>query len=149
MSTTPLKTANIRHFLGIDFGQSKIGLAVADSETRIAFAHSTLENDRDFLQKLAEIIENKNVLKIIIGTQAIRGLTSNMLEVRPRIKSDSEKLGNFLKEKLKVEVEYQEEMFTTKQAQKNLIEKGVKGVKKYDDQEAARIILQGWLDKNG
>jgi RNase H-fold protein (predicted Holliday junction resolvase) len=46
-----------------------------------------------------------------------------------------------------MKIEYQEEMFTTKQAQRNLIEKGVKGIKKFDDQEAARIILQGWLDK--
>ena len=143
MSTTPSKTANIRHFLGIDFGQSKIGLAVADSETRIAFAHSTLENNRDFLQKLAEIVEKENISKVIIGKLNLE------TEFPSALGNSVSKLGNFLKEKLKIEVEYQEEMFTTKQAQKNLIEKGVKGVKKYDDQEAARIILQGWLDKNG
>jgi RNase H-fold protein (predicted Holliday junction resolvase) len=38
-------------------------------------------------------------------------------------------------------------MFTTREAQRNLIEKGVKGIKKYDDQEAARIILQNWLER--
>jgi len=37
-------------------------------------------------------------------------------------------------------------MFTTKIAETNLAEKGIKKIKKYDDQEAARIILQEWLN---
>lgn len=136
------------HILGIDYGRSKVGLAIADSETRIASGYAVLDNDKNFLPKLAEIIEKEGIDKIIIGAQEIRGLTSSALEVRPRIKSDAEKLGNLLKEKLKVEVKYQDEMFTTKQAHQNLIEKGMKGIKRFDDQEAARLILQGWLDKN-
>jgi len=44
-------------------------------------------------------------------------------------------------------VEYQNEMFTTKMAQANLIERGEKGVSQHDDEEAARIILQEWLDR--
>ena len=35
----------------------------------------------------------------------------------------------------------------TKMAQQNLIERGMKNVSKYDDEEAARIILQEWLDR--
>ncbi len=33
-------------------------------------------------------------------------------------------------------------------AERNLKEKGMKKIKKYDDREAARIILEGWLEKN-
>lgn len=139
MSITSSKNARISHYLGVDFGQSKIGLAVADSETKIATAYTTLENDRDFLQKLAQIVERENISKAVIG---IASFVNKDSVVYP-----GERLGNFLKEKLNIEVEYQEEMFTTRQAQRNLIERGVKGVKKYDDQEAARIILQSWLDK--
>jgi len=128
----------IKKFLGIDYGKSKIGLAMTDSETRMAFAYGTLDNDKNLLQKLAEIIEKENISKVIIGI---------CVEVKPLRLSNSERLGEFLKEKLKVEVEYQDEMFTTQQAQRNLIEKGVKGIKKYDDQEAAKIILQSWLDR--
>ncbi len=58
-----------------------------------------------------------------------------------------EEIGKKMEKELGVPVLYHEEMFTTKMAQDNLKEKGVKGVKKYDDQEAARIILQSWLDK--
>jgi len=38
-------------------------------------------------------------------------------------------------------------MFSTKMAQANLLEKGMKNVGKFDDQESAKIILQSWLDK--
>jgi putative Holliday junction resolvase len=136
MSIYKPKKANVSHFLGIDYGESKVGLATADSETRMAFQYATLDNDNNFLQKLSEIIQKENISKVIIGISA-------SVEVKPL----RFRLENFLKEKLKMKIEYQEEMFTTKQAQRNLIEKGVKGIKKFDDQEAARIILQGWLDK--
>jgi putative Holliday junction resolvase len=136
MSIYKPKKANASHFLGIDYGESKVGLATADSETQMAFQYATLDNDNNFLQKLSEIIQKENISKVIIGISA-------SVEVKPL----RFRLENFLKEKLKMKIEYQEEMFTTKQAQRNLIEKGVKGIKKFDDQEAARIILQGWLDK--
>lgn len=121
-------------FLGIDYGASKVGLAIGDSETRMAFGYGTLNNDKNFLQKLAEIIERENISKVVIGaTNLETGFPSG-------------RLGNRISKLTGVEVEYQDEMFTTQQAQRNLIEKGVKGIKKYDDQEAARLILQGWLD---
>lgn len=123
----------------MDFGTAKVGLALADTETKIAYAHKTLKNDKDLLQKILEIIVRENVLKIIIGIP----LYIN----RKEIICAGERLGKIISKVAGVEVEYQNEMFTTKMAQANLIEKGAKGVKKYDDQEAARIILQSWLDK--
>lgn len=132
------KEPKTSQYLGIDFGRSKVGLAMADSETKIAFAHTTIDNDKDFLQKLTEIIQENNINKIIIGIPAYINKKS--------IEYEGEKLGKMIKEIVDIEIEYQNEMFTTKMAQENLIAKGVKGIKKYDDQEAARIILQSWLD---
>ena len=131
--------AKISKILGIDYGRTKVGLAFANSETKIAFVHGTLKNDKDFLQKLLEIIEGENIGKIIIGVPSYVN--------RKEVVYESEKLGDTIKKILPtVEIEYQNEMFTTKMAQKNLIERGIKSVKKHDDEEAARIILQSWLD---
>lgn len=130
-----------KKFLGIDYGKSKVGLAVGDDETRMAFQYGVLDNDKNFLQKLAEIIEKENISKIIIG------ITNLETEFPSGKKDGPRSLGNSVSKLTKVEVEYQDEMFTTQQAQRNLIEKGVKGIKNFDDQEAARLILQGWLDK--
>ena len=44
-------------------------------------------------------------------------------------------------------MEYQNEMFTTKIAHERLIEKGVRNIKAHDDEEAARVILEEWLDR--
>jgi putative holliday junction resolvase len=139
MSMASSKEAKISHFLGIDFGQSKIGLAIADSETKIAFVFETISNDKEMLKKLAQIVEREGISKVVIGIASYVNKES--------VACPGERLGNLLKEKLKVEVEYQEEMFTTKQACQNLKEKGAKNIKRFDDQEAARIILQNWLDK--
>jgi putative Holliday junction resolvase len=139
------------YFLGIDYGTSKVGLAIADSETWMAFSYGTLDNDKNFLQKLAEIIERENVSKVVIGVTNLETKfpSYSSVEIKSlRLKADGPRsLGNLVSKLTGVEVEYQDEMFTTKQAYRNLIEKGVKGIKKYDDQEAARIILQSWLDK--
>lgn len=140
MSIDPSKNAEISHILGIDYGKSDVGLALADEETKIAFIYKTIKNDKNFLQNLAEIIERENVKVVIIGIPSYIN--------RENIKYDAEKLGELIEENLKIEVEYENEMFTTKMAQAKLIEKGVKGIKRYDDQEAARIILQEWLDRN-
>jgi putative holliday junction resolvase len=147
MSMTSSKNVNISHFLGIDFGKAKIGLAVADSETRIAFSYGVLKNDKDLMKNLENIIEKEGIGKIIVGGQ---------MEVRPpeggrtsKLIGGIEKFAESILNKFNIPVEYQNEMFSTKQAERNLIEKGAKKIKRFDDQEAARIILQSWLDKKG
>jgi putative Holliday junction resolvase len=140
-SIHPSNNLTISHILAIDYGKAKVGLAMADNETRIAFAYATLDNDKNFLQNLVDIIKKQNVNKIIIGIPSYIN--------KKTIKYEGEKLGDLIKKIFpNMKIEYQDEMFTTKIAQENLIAKGVKGVKKYDDQEAARIILQSWLDKS-
>lgn len=131
--------AKVSHFLGVDFGKSKIGLALADDETKMAFAFATLPNDGNFLAELKEIIAEKNVKKIIIG------MTRH--EKDEKSADDKIKFAELLKEQLQQEVVFQDEAFTTKMAQDNIKQRGGKNVAKLDDKEAARIILQSWLDK--
>lgn len=133
------KAAKVKHYLGIDWGKSRVGLALADEETRIAFAYTTLENDKNLLQKLAEIITRENIETAVIGIPFYVN--------RKEVEYEGEKLGVIIKDALGIEIYYQNEMFTTKMAQQGLIERGVKKIKRYDDQESARIILQEWLDK--
>ena len=145
MSITSSKNANINHFLGVDFGKAKIGLAVADSETRIAFSFGVLKNDKELMKNLANIIEKKGIGKVIIG---IAGVETRQCLVSTGRNSKTRLIASLL-EKLKIPIEYQNELFSTQQAQRNLKEKGAKKIKRFDDQEAARIILQSWLDKKG
>jgi len=137
-------------FLGIDFGQAKIGLALADTETKIAFGYDTIKKDKNFLTQLEAIIQKESVETVVIGRA---GYVYDQNVETPRRGVSTMPVGKAILQlaenlkKLGMAVEYQEEMFTTKMAQANLREKGEKKVGKKDDKEAARIILQSWLDK--
>lgn len=161
MSIYSSKKPETSRVMAIDYGKAKVGLAMADMETKIAFAYNTLENNEKFLDNLIEIIKKEGIDKIIIGIPEY-----NLSNCHPELDSgpknrkigcrnkfgmtkciEYEKLGQKLKEKINVEIEYQDEMFTTKMAEDKLKEKGIKNIKRFDDQEAAKIILQDWLDK--
>jgi putative Holliday junction resolvase len=132
--------AKVSRILGVDYGTAKIGLAIADAETRIAFAYNTLHNDKNFLQKLAGIIEKENVGEIVIGAPAYQNKSASA--------RSGERLGEAIGKMFpEIRIEFQNEIFTSRMAQNNLIERGDKNVEKHDDAEAARIILQSWLDR--
>jgi len=128
----------IVNYLGVDYGRAKVGLAIANSETKIAFAFLTLKNDKNFLEKLVAIIDAGKISTIVIGIPSYAK--------REKIEYDGEKLAKLIKKMIDVEIVFQDEMFTTKMAGDNLREKGMKKVESKDDAEAAKIILQSWLD---
>ena len=162
MSINQSKRPNISHILGIDFGKAKIGLAIADSETRIAFAYGMVKNDKDIFRKLSEIVRKEGIGKIIVGDinrkssppakEGIRGVVCSGENHKPLCPSGTSpwqgrKFGNILAKKLKIPIDFQNEIYSTQMAERALKEKGAKKIKRFDDREAARIILQSWLDK--
>lgn len=131
---------NIRKFLGIDFGKSKIGLSMADSETKIAFSYKVIKNNGSFVENLKKILKTEDINEIVLGITASY----------KKDKKNYEAITNFgskLSLEILIKVNYQEEMFTTKMAQANIIEKGGQ-IKSDEDKEASRIILQSWIDSN-
>lgn len=129
-------------YLGIDWGKRKVGVAVADSETKIAFALDTLPNDSNLLERLASIIGEHAVGEIIIG------IPSHVN--RECVKYPGEVLGKILVDRFHLPVHFENEMFTTKLARAELIARGVRGrLDDLDDAQAARIILSSWLERIG
>jgi len=133
------KTSQI---LAIDYGRSKVGLAMGDNLVRIAFAYKILLNDKNFWDALMQIIAKEEIKKVIIGLPGHNNFKDNTNT------QEIKKLGEKIKSTLKLPVEYQEEMFTTQMAQNNLKETGMKNLAQADDKEAARIILESWMNKN-
>ena len=126
--------------MGVDYGRAKIGLAIGDSETRMAFGYATIKNDKHFYQSLLEIIKKEQISKVIIGVPSRIN--------REEVEYDGEKLGEYLRSVEGIPIEYHNEMFSTKIARQNLKERGEKGLDRLDDREAARIILDSWLNQN-
>lgn len=141
MSIGNQNEAETSQVLAIDYGQSKVGLAMGEISVKIAFAYKILPNDNNFFDNLIEIITKEGIKKIIIGWPGHNNF-KNSAEVQA-----IKKLGEKIETELKLPVEYQEEMFTTQMARNNLKETGMKNLNQVDDQESARIILQSWLDK--
>lgn len=140
LDDSPSAGAEKMGYMGIDWGSVDVGIAVADPETRVALAYGTIRNDDELLSRIASIVNQESIGTVIIG------IPSHVN--RKEVEYEGEELGRELRLLLPdIRIAYQDEMFTTKMAQQNLIERGMKNVSKYDDEEAARIILQEWLDR--
>ena len=68
-SSTPTSASTPPKILAIDYGRSRIGLALADTETRIAYPHDTLEriNRNEDMRRLRELARDLSVRHIVVG----------------------------------------------------------------------------------
>lgn len=126
--------------LGIDYGKKRIGLAIAEEQTKVAMPYKIIENKgfSDFLSQLKEIIKNEQIEKIVIGVpQSLQGGSSDQTaEVLDFIEK--------LKSNIDIPIFVLDEKFTTKIAGKLLKDAG----RKEKDAVAAMVILQDHLDKS-
>lgn len=124
-------------YLGIDYGLSRIGLAIADTETKIARPLKTVG-----AADLVATIKHEGPFEaIVVGLpRSLNGTdTPQTLAVR-RFSDD------VLWRKLRIEPVFQDEAGTSGVAEDRLKESGKKYVKADIDAEAASIILQDYLD---
>ncbi len=127
-----------KNYLGLDWGATKVGVALAHEEIRTALAYGVLKNDAVLVKGIGSLIEKEAIGTIVIGIHKSATFHGE---------HEGEKLGKLLGEQLGVKVAYHDEMFTSKMAQSNLIAQGEKHVSAHDDAEAASILLQSWLDR--
>jgi len=125
--------------LGIDYGDKRIGLALSDPEGTLARRLLTLENDGQAVQRLGELIREHGVEGIVMGIPlGFSGASEQTAKVEAFI--------GRLEQALELPIARMNEILTSKMAQENLQGAGVKDIKAVLDQEAARIILQDYLD---
>ena len=127
--------------LGIDYGKSKVGLALGDDITKMAFGFKKIENKgiKKLVEEIKEIVEEEGIDLIVVGKIV-------SLEGKEEIPKDLQEFFNELK--ALNSVVWQDERLTTKQAEalaKEIPGKPVK-LKEVDDKLAAMIILQTYLD---
>lgn len=123
-------------YLGIDWGQSKIGLAIA--EDGLVQPLEVLESNKNLLGRLSRLCQEQLIGKIIIG------LPEGKLE------KEVKKFGQKLAKLSSLPVEFEPEILTTQEAIAKMIQAGKrqKARKKKEDAFAAALILQSYLEKN-
>ncbi|MFA5047888.1 MAG: Holliday junction resolvase RuvX [Patescibacteria group bacterium] len=122
--------------LGLDYGESKVGLAIGDTESRLALPIAIIENNGKniLIREIFALCQKERIDQIILGLPT--NTQSNDSQQTQRVKVFYEEL----KKQIKLEVVLYDERFSSQEAQK--LRPG-----KCDDDVAAMIILQSYLDK--
>lgn len=119
--------------LAVDYGEKWIGLAISDDECRLAFAYKTLINDKKLFSALNEIVKKEEVYKIVIGLPLNK-------QMKPTAQTtETENWAEELIKKVEVPIDFENEIFTSKAADKL----GAKN----QHSAAAAIFLQSYLDR--
>lgn len=130
--------------LSIDYGLKRIGLAFSDPNRVFSFAYGTISNEgKDFvINELRKIIQEKDIDLIIVG------MPLNMDGTKGEIAIKVEKFIELIEKTLSIRVEKVDERLSSFIAEENL--KGAnlssKKVKKYVDVEAARLMLEEYIN---
>ena len=125
--------------MALDVGEKNIGIAISDKMNILAVPHSVEKNDEDFSKKICVLVEEKDIKKIIIGIP---------YNLKGKIGHQANKTFDFikkLKEKIKVDIDFLDERFSTKISKDNLID-NKKTADTRVDKYAAAVILENYLN---
>ncbi len=122
--------------LGIDFGERKIGLAIAETPIADPYMVLRFKKEEEAIDKILEIILKEGIEEIVVGVS--EGKTAKKTKV-------------FIKKlqgKTEVEIKSHDETLSTYEAQKLALEAGLSRVKRkrLEDAFAATVMLQDYLD---
>lgn len=133
--------------MGLDFGSKTVGVAVSDSLLITAQGVEIIRREQEnklrrTLARIEELIKEYEVEKIVLGFPKMMNNTEGeRCEKTLEFKS-------MLERRTGLTVELWDERLTTVAADRAMMEAGVRreNRKKYVDQIAAVLILQGYLD---
>jgi putative Holliday junction resolvase len=132
----------VSRVLGVDYGDTRIGIAISDPLGLTARPLEVVTPDR-FVDRMRELVEEHEVGTVVIGLPTtLRGGESSSTEGARSLGKDLEDLG--------VDVVFVDERFTSRMAESALLESGMKRRERRAtvDKVAAAIILQSYLDGN-
>ena len=139
-------------YLGIDYGEERIGLAISDHEERMAFAlttlsRKTLPSKEAFFTALLNIIAEQNAGGVGVGLPLPLNQHQGLSKEPPTCR----KARNFaarLARRCSMPIYLVNEALSSSEAESRLQEAGFKGQKLKEklDAEAAAVILQQFLN---
>ena len=132
--------------LGIDYGSTRIGLAVSDPSGTIATGLKTIKNSHSAYDEIARIVAENDITVIVIGLPVpLKGGDSKKTQEVRRFRSE-------LQNTVNVPIVFQDERYTSKDAMDTMISMNTTRKQRRDkgriDEMAAALILQYFLDEN-
>lgn len=134
--------------LGVDYGDKYVGLAMSDPTGLIASPLKTIYRDdpvalKQTVREIRALVEQNDIHTLVLG------LPKNMNNTEgPRAELSRAFKKRLERDLYQVEVILWDERLTTAQAERPLIEQGMRREKRKEviDQMAAALILQNYLD---
>lgn len=122
-------------FLGIDYGESKVGLSLGDSESGLALPYKIILNKgrHNLIIEIEKILKKEKISKIVVG------LPLNLHSKKSIQTLAVKKFADDLAGEVESEIVLHDERFTSQEAKKL-------GSGSRDDDVAAMIMLQSYLD---
>ncbi|HEX8100889.1 MAG TPA: Holliday junction resolvase RuvX [Actinomycetota bacterium] len=129
--------------LGLDLGQSRIGVAISDPDCRVAVPIGTIRTGApEDVKAIAALVKEHAVTRIVVGHPI--SLSGKAGEAADHAEKFADALHGFLG----VDVVLHDERLSTVEAERRLGGAGVKrrAQREVIDQTAAVVILQSYLD---
>lgn len=123
-----------KKYLGVDWGEKRIGLALGDSETKVATPFRTAGD----MAELVKVVKGEEIDVVVVGRPV------SISNFQFPISKQFEKFVDELKSKINIPVELIDERLSSKAADAL---PGDKKTKAGRDEIAAMLILQIYLDK--
>jgi len=128
--------------LALDYGTTKIGLAVSDDSRLLAFGRGVLLRSsalNKIFEQIKRLCEKENVTEFVLGLPL--NDEGEEGESAKKVRNFSKKLGLYFPE---INLNFIDESFSSFEAKNLQHQTGSHG---HDDELAATIILQRYLDK--
>ena len=122
-------------YLGIDYGEKRVGIAISDVEGKVAFPKIVLENNTELIKKISDLCTESAVDAVVIGESKDYKGEDN--KISPKIISFKREVSSVIKLPFYLEPEFMSSM----QVEKTF------GKTDMLDASAASIILQTFMDK--
>jgi putative Holliday junction resolvase len=119
--------------LGIDWGEKRVGLAVADTAAPVAVPRGAEVNDGALVKKLAAFVEGERVGCVVVGLPLTMAGEEGKMTERVR------EFGAALSDAISCPLEYMDERLSSRDADP--------AATHGRDAQAAAVILQSWLDR--
>lgn len=129
-----------RHFLALDVGEKRIGVAVGDSGVKIAIPFDTIEVDGTEVEKIARIIIDENVDEVVVGYP--RNQSGEATAQTTYAENFAAKLKDIADS-----IVFQDESLTSVLAEQRLQSYKKPYTKADIDAQAAALILQDYLEQ--
>ncbi len=137
---------NDRRIMGIYYGSKRVGVAISDPLRKISQGATTLENDRNMIERLCKIIDERDVECVVVGMPygPDGGKGVKAIEVEGFIQR--------LRLATSVDIDTWDESYSSVNARQAFIAGGMKRKRRQQkarvDEMAARLLLQEYLDNH-